>query len=147
MTFDPFNRILKKEYAFFCPKTFSRFILIGASNTLLAYIIFIVAYHFTSPYSLTYAPFISQGLSYALAMLWSYHWNRKWSFKVQNKHRYQFVFFVLSQIFFMITSSTSIHLLIQDIELSPTFSWVLTMGFVTILNYLALKMLVFKEAK
>ncbi|MDR0125615.1 MULTISPECIES: GtrA family protein [Bacillus] len=60
-------------------RTYAAFSIVGAGNTLIDLIFFILLTACFVP------PFLAQCLSYSAGMMNSYFWNRKWTFQVKKK--------------------------------------------------------------
>ena len=121
-----------------------RFVIIGISNTLLSYLVFICSYH--SIIKLEHAALIAQILAYCSGIIWSYYWNSRWTFANPNvNHSNTFIRFVLSQIIFAVLSAISIGLLVDQLKFHATLSWICVMGLLTAANFLISKMWVFRE--
>ncbi|KEP25922.1 GtrA family protein [Bacillus zhangzhouensis] len=60
-------------------RTYAAFSIVGASNTLIDFMIFFLLTACFVPY------FLAQCLSYSAGMMNSYFWNRKWTFQVKKK--------------------------------------------------------------
>lgn len=127
----------------FLDKRFLRFIIIGISNTILSYLLFISILTLCLHLQINFAVFIAQFTACTIALIWSYIWNRLWSFQSQKSKKIEFTKFIISQIFYMVLTAVALHLLIMNLNLNPTLSWVGVMGIATILNYLILRNLVF----
>ena len=116
-----------------------RFGVVGVSNTLIGYTVFRVA-HRVLPAA------VSQALSYLVGMLWSYYWNRRWTFKSQGNMASEAARFFSLQIGFLLLSSTLLGLLVDHLHQNPTLSWVGTAALCTILNFVASRFWAFKPA-
>jgi putative flippase GtrA len=116
-----------------------RFLVVGVSNTAMGAGIFWFAHR-----SLPAAP--SQFLSYTISTIWSYYWNRRWTFQSQGKVASEALRFFSVQSGFMLLSTTLLGLLV-DREHFPTLpSWAGTVALITVLNFLASRYWAFKKA-
>jgi putative flippase GtrA len=116
-----------------------RFGVVGVSNTLIGYTVFRLG--------LRVAPaFLAQGLSYFVGMLWSYYWNRRWTFKSQGDVAAEALRFFSLQIGFMLLSASLLGFLVDRLGLNPSLSWLGTAVLVTVLNFLASRFWAFKSA-
>ncbi|MFT4941507.1 MAG: putative flippase GtrA [Paraglaciecola sp.] len=121
-----------------------RFLIVGASNAIISYFIFISLFSF-----LLLNVISSQSLSYGGGLIWSYILNRTWTFGSENKSgitdKVVFFRFLISQLILLCASTLSIYFLIQHLRVNAAVSWLLVMSFITIINFLALKHCVFKS--
>jgi len=67
-----------------------RFGVVGVSNTALGFGVFWSAHHLMPAMG-------AQCLSYAVGMLWSYYWNRRWTFQSQGRVASEAMRFFTSQ--------------------------------------------------
>lgn len=118
----------------------SKFITIGISNTIISYIVFIVAYNsFFVGNS-----FFSQCISYSVGILWSFIWNKKWTFS-SKKHKWVlFLPFVILQIMLLFLSAYLLSIAEQKLDWNITLIWICVMTIITITNFIFLKILVFR---
>jgi putative flippase GtrA len=79
-------------------------------------------------------------------MLWSYYWNRRWTFKSQGNVAGEAARFFSLQLGFMFLSSALIGLLVDHLRLEPTLSWLGTMVLITVLNFVLSRFWAFKPA-
>ena len=79
-----------------------RFGLVGVSNTVLGYTVFRGAHRVA-------AAAVSQALSYLVGMLWSYYWNRRWTFKSQGNVASEAARFFSLQVGFLLLSAGCCH--------------------------------------
>ena len=77
-----------------------RFVIVGVSNTARLW-------HLRAANILMPA-FGAQRVSYAISMLWSYHWNRRWIFQSQDNVAGEASRFFTTQIAFMLLSSAAL---------------------------------------
>lgn len=119
----------------------SKFVIIGISNTIISYLVFIVAFKTF----LTGDAFASQSISYFSGILWSFYWNSKWTFSSDRKKSTLFISFILLQGALLFLSSFMMDQAIKYLEWNVTIIWILVMGFITIINFAFSKLLVFKS--
>jgi putative flippase GtrA len=117
--------------------TLLRFIVVGLSNTVISYLVFIGLHR------LLETAFLAQALAYAAGICWSYAWNSRWTFGQAAYSRAQFVRFVVTQLSLLAASSVLIGIAVDALRLHATASWVVVMALVTIVNYLVTKHWVF----
>lgn len=116
-----------------------RFGVVGVSNTLLGYSVFRGA-HRVLPAA------ASQALSYLVGMLWSYYWNRRWTFKSQDNVASEAARFFSLQVGFLLLSAALLGLLVDHLHQNPTLSWIGTSALCTVLNFVASRFWAFKPA-
>ena len=116
-----------------------RFGVVGVSNTVIGYSVFRLA-HRAAPAA------GAQVLSYLVGMLWSYYWNRRWTFRSQSKVTGEAARFFSLQIAFMLLSSASLGLLVDHLHQNPTLSWFAAMVVITVLNFVVSRFWAFKPA-
>lgn len=116
-----------------------RFGVVGVSNTVLGYTVFRGA-HRVLPAA------VSQALSYLVGMLWSYYWNRRWTFKSQGNVASEAARFFSLQVGFLLLSASLLGLLVDHLHENPTLSWVGTAALCTVLNFVASRLWAFKPA-
>ena len=66
---------------------FVKFGLIGVTNTLLGYGIYMLVIWILTPYSLSYDYFIGSVLGFIISVLWSFYWNNKLVFNQDSGKR------------------------------------------------------------
>lgn len=66
---------------------FIKFGVVGLSNTLLSYAIYLLTLLILSPLKLSWDYFVASVLSFVLSVLWSYFWNNRFVFKQDSKKR------------------------------------------------------------
>lgn len=115
-----------------------RFGLVGVSNTLISFAAFRVGLR-------ALPAFYAQGFSYTVGMLWSYYWNRRWTFKSQSNLAAEAARFFSLQIGFLVLSASLLGLAERE-HLNLSVSWLCTAVFVTVLNFVASRFWAFKPA-
>lgn len=88
----------------------------------------------------------AQGIAYTLGTVWSYYWNRRWTFQSQGKVASEASRFVSLQIAFMLLSSALLGLFVDHMHLPSTLCWIGVSAFVTVLNFVASRYWAFKPA-
>lgn len=124
-------------------KAFSRFVIIGCTNTLVSFMVFQISLFLLPPLPIRAA--VAQVICYIPGLIWSFYWNSKWTFKQHNTGISTFGRFVIIQLFFLTISSLFIGIGVDYMKLSPTLVWIIIMSFIIILNFLATKYFVFKN--
>jgi len=117
--------------------TLLRFVVVGLSNTLISYLIFILLH------GLLGVAFASQAVSYAVGILWSYAWNSRWTFEQASYSRTQFIKFILAQLSLLAASALLLGLAVDILQLHATASWIAIMALITLVNYVVTKKWVF----
>lgn len=120
-----------------------RFIVVGISNTLISYLVFAAFYFLV----FTNNAWVSQLFSYGSGIIWSFYWNRKWTFESHGNALTRFVFFILMQISMLLLSSYAIHILVDMFKHNPTLSWVGVMAVITVLNYMGSRYWIFRDGR
>lgn len=118
----------------------SKFILIGISNTVISYLAFITACNFLFHDSV----FISQCISYAAGMIWSFTLNSRWTFAGSQQSLKSFLSFITVQFTLLLTSALFIQALVTYFSLNKSLAWICVMAFITVINFVASKYIVFK---
>jgi putative flippase GtrA len=116
-----------------------RFGVVGVSNTALGFGVFWSAHHLMPAMG-------AQCLSYAVGMLWSYYWNRRWTFQSQGRVASEAFRFFTSQIGFMLLSSGLLGLFVDRMHFPSGPTWLATMVLITVLNFLVSRFWSFKKA-
>ncbi|MEI9950213.1 MAG: GtrA family protein [Pseudomonadota bacterium] len=114
-----------------------RFGVVGVSNTVIG---------FGSFWSLhrVLGAAAAQGIAYTLGTLWSYYWNRRWTFQSQGKVASEASRFFSLQIGFMLLSSLLLGLLVDHAHLPSWPCWVAVSALCTVLNFVASRYWAFK---
>ncbi len=115
-----------------------RFVIVGVSNTALGYGIFRAA-------NILMPAFGAQCVSYAISMLWSYYWNRRWTFQSQDNVASEASRFFTTQIAFMLLSSAALGYLVDRKHLPASLCWLGTVAIITVLNFLVSRYWSFKK--
>jgi putative flippase GtrA len=116
-----------------------RFGLVGVSNTALGFGLFWALHR-----ALRAAA--AQAIVYTLGTLWSYYWNRRWTFQSQGKVAGEASRFIGLQIAFMLLSSLLLALLVDRAHLPSWLCWFGVSGLITVLNFVASRYWAFKPA-
>ena len=116
-----------------------RFGVVGVTNTLIGFTVFRVT-HRALPAA------ASQGLSYLVGMLWSYYWNRRWTFKSQGNVAAEAARFFSLQVGFLLLSASMLGVLVDRLQQNPSLSWFGTAVVITVLNFVLSRFWAFKPA-
>ena len=126
-----------KYLLFFLTPSFIRFLIVGFSNFLISYILFIVML-FLLP-DLSFRASVAQLISYSGGVVWSFLLNRKWTFKSNVYLGTQAIRFFLLQFVLAVTSAILLSLTCDVMGYDPKIAWFGVMGIITILNYIMSK--------
>ncbi len=107
-----------------------RFGVVGVSNTLLGYSVFRGA-HRVLPAA------ASQALSYLVGMLWSYYWNRRWTFKSQDNVASEAPASSACKSASCCSAPPCSACSSITLHQNPTLSWIGTSALCTVLNFVA----------
>ena len=116
-----------------------RFGLVGLSNTAIGF------GAFWSLHRVLRAS-VAQGIAYTIGTLWSYYWNRRWTFQSQGKVAGEASRFFSLQIGFMLLSSVLLGLLVDRQHLPSWPCWLAVSALITVLNFVASRYWAFKPA-
>lgn len=118
-----------------------KFLTVGVTNTAISYLTFAIVYNLL----LTDAPFISQSISYGVGIVWSFVWNRNWTFSAADGGWSRFAPFFMVQTGLLILSASTMKLADQFIPVSLNIIWFFVMTAITALNFYLTKRCVFKS--
>lgn len=113
---------------------FARFLLVGCSNFVVSFLVFHLLILLSPRFDLSI--FIAQLLSYSAGTLWSFIWNRRFTFRSTASPYRQAVRFIVLQGSFALITAFSIDAAVVSLGLPPTAAWFLVMFVVTIANYM-----------
>lgn len=117
-----------------------RFGLVGVSNTAIGFGAFWGMHRALGAAT-------AQGIAYTLGTLWSYYWNRRWTFQSTGKVASEASRFFSLQIGFMLLSSLLLGLLVDRAHFPPWPCWVAVSVLITVLNFVASRYWAFKPAR
>lgn len=121
-----------------------RFLIVGLSNTLVSYLIFLGFLLLLSDIAIRAT--IAQLVGYTGGIFWSYFWNKKWTFNSTASNSPTIFFrFVTTQLLMALLSALCIGVLVDYFHYHPTLSWVCVMALITVLNYWVTKQWVFQQ--
>jgi putative flippase GtrA len=118
-----------------------RFLMVGASNTVVSYLVFLFGYHLWFVGNALFA----QPLSYGAGIVWSYFWNRNWTFQSSAGVGREFIRFIVVQIILLFLSTGLVHLVVDRLNINASVGWILVMAFITALNFFLTKTFVFRH--
>jgi putative flippase GtrA len=117
-----------------------KFLAVGISNTIISYIVFLVCYNAL----LAGGAFTSQTISYASGIVWSFFWNKRWTFVAANRSWSAFFPFLAVQILLLLLSSSALMMVSQTTDWNLNYVWILVMAIVTAINFIVSKKFVFR---
>ncbi len=119
-----------------------RFLLVGCSNFVVGYALFRLI--LAAPLRLTWKATAAQLVTYALVTFWSYHWNRRITFRSRAPVTGQALRFFLLQGFFAVTTSAAIGYGVDHRGFDATVVWFAVMAVATVANFVLCRRLVFR---
>jgi putative flippase GtrA len=122
--------------------SFLRFVLVGLSNFAVSFTVFRVLVAVSG--SFEYKATFSQVASYAAGTVWSFIWNRRFTFRSKGSIPGQATRFFVLQAVLALVSSGVIGLLVDGKGFPASLTWFVVMGFITVVNYLVSKKWVFR---
>jgi len=120
----------------------TRFIIVGISNIAIGYAVFAVALHLLGDFVLRGT--VAQIIAYCVGTVWSYYWNRRWTFRSDADVGGEASRFVVLQIGCAVISTGGVGVTVDALHLHPTLSWLAVVGVVSVINYVLSKRWVFK---
>src|SRR5690348_5910697 len=117
-----------------------KFIIIGASNTVISYTVFLVLYNAL----LAGDAFYSQCLSYAAGIIWSFIWNKRSTFSEKPRGWASFPPFLALQLMLLLISAFALDIAKGNLDWNITLIWVCVMAVSTAINFVIAKYLVFR---
>ena len=125
----------------FCGDRLIRFLVVGASNTVVSYLVFLLGYHYWFAGNALFA----QPLSYGVGIVWSYAWNRNWTFQSSAGVGGEFIRFIVVQTILLFLSTGLVHLVVDRCKINASIGWMLVMVLITALNFFLTKEFVFSS--
>ena len=121
---------------------FWRFILVGCSNFLVSFFVFRLL--LLTPVTFAAKATVSQLVSYAAGMLWSFVLNRRLTLKSSDAALPQMTRFLGLQVVLALISAALIGVCVDVLALPAARSWLAVMTVITVVNFLISKSWVFK---
>lgn len=123
---------------------FVRFVLVGASNTIVSFCVFEALVHLLrhAAFGITLAQFVG----YSAGIVWSFVWNSRFTFHSRAPVVTRGVRFLVVQLSMALASTAGIGVCAHVLRWAPTPSWFAVMVPVTIGNFLLSKHWVFLPA-
>lgn len=120
----------------------ARFVVVGGSNALVSFSVFTAALAVLP--RLAGSAGVAQAVSYAAGILWSFTWNRGWTFADRPATAGAFGRFLALQLALLAASAAAVGLGTALLPAAaPQLVWLLVMIVVTVVNYVAQNRLVF----
>jgi putative flippase GtrA len=148
-------------------KQFSKFLVVGGSNFFISFAVFFLLYNYWKLSSIFYELLgpAGQGIEnfvlqlgavsldatlanffgYTAGIINSFIWNKLWTFRAKHQTASQFVRFLLLNITCLIFSSFCLFVFTDYLNLAYIIVWFVTLGFITVINFVSSKYWVFKE--
>lgn len=117
-----------------------KFVIVGVSNTIISYIVFFTLYHTL----LVGDAVSSQSLSYAAGILWSFTWNKRWTFSEHPNRRAFLAPFLILQLMLLAISALALDIAKENLDWNINLIWVCIMAVSTAINFALSKYVVFK---
>lgn len=121
----------------------SRFLVVGVSNLVLSYGVFAGALHLLGDFALRGT--VAQMAAYCVGTVWSYYWNRRWTFRSDSPVGGEATRFIVLQIGCAILSTGLVGLAVDALRLHASLSWLVIVAFIAVINYALSKYWVFNR--
>ena len=120
----------------------TRFFIVGASNTLLVYLLYVALIKLGLDYKLALF------FDYLVGILFGYFFNRYWTFS-GNKHRFSFIKYIVLYIVVFLLNFLVLILSVDFLLLDPIYSQFFIIGIISLFSFAVQKTWVFsiKEEK
>jgi putative flippase GtrA len=119
-------------------KQISRFLIVGSGSTIISYSTFFIALRFFEFHYL-----IANICGFIPGVIFNYYLNRRWSFNFQEKDRFfKYLILYLSS---LALTSILLWLFVESFKLLPEIANIVTIILVTLVNFLGVKFVVFRE--
>ena len=121
---------------------FIKFGIVGLSNTILSYVLYLLVLFILKPYNLFFDAYIASIVSFVLSVLWSFVWNNRFVFKSEKGERNIFKALIKTYISYGFTgfllANALLYLWINVLkipkEVAPLISLIITVPTNFILN-------------
>jgi putative flippase GtrA len=121
-------------------RQFVKFGLVGLSSTVIDWGIYLILTRFLGVFYL-----MAKILSFSIAVINSYIWNRRWTFRSNDPAKLrQFIKFLTISLVGLVLNSLIMYLAVEHLKLADIYGLVLATAIVTIWNFLANKFYTFK---
>ena len=124
-------------------RQFIKFGLVGASSTIIDWGIYLVLTRFLGIYYI-----MAKILSFSIAVINSYIWNRRWTFRSNNPQKLrEFIKFLIIAFVGVVLNSMIMYIVVDFVHLGDLYGLVFASGIVMFWNFLANKYYTFKESQ
>jgi putative flippase GtrA len=121
-------------------KQFSTYLLIGLTSTSLNYLIFFCFLYLFNVYYL-----ISSGLGIISGITISYFFNKKYTFGSEERVKKSLPKYIFSNLFVLFFNLFTLKIFVEYLLISALISNIFSLSLGTILNFLLMKVFVFKD--
>lgn len=125
--------------------SYARFICVGTSNAIIGFATFKLFLHVLPDFGPRTA--FSQGMAYATGIVWSFFWNRIWTFRSDGRVYSEGIRFLAVQMAMLLLSSFYMWIAVDRFGGPVNVNWLGVMFLVTILNFSLLRVWVFKSRR
>jgi len=148
-------------------KQFVKFLLVGCTNFGISFTVFHLSYKYWKLGGLlfggaenaqnlnivifggmavtSFEAAVANVAGYVCGIINSFILNKLWTFKVHHETTRQLNRFLILNTFCLILSTTTIFVIVDILGAPHIITWIITMGFITILNFIGSKHWVFKK--
>lgn len=134
------SALSRKTAATFLSRLFSKFIVVGSLSTILNYGLFFLCYQ---KFGVSYVPAAATG--YITGVLFGFALNKCWTFRSKSKrHLRDVAAYSLVYAVSLVVGLGVLRGLVHGLGMEPLVANLLTIGVTTIMNFLGIKLFVFK---
>ncbi|MBM2820660.1 MAG: hypothetical protein HW405_420 [Candidatus Berkelbacteria bacterium] len=124
-------------------RQFVKFALVGVSSTAIDWGIYLILTRFIGVYYL-----MAKVLSFAISMINSYIWNRRWTFKSNDPAKLrEFIKFLTIALVGVVLNTFIMYMIVDLVHLGDLYGLVFASAIVMFWNFLANKFYTFKESQ
>ena len=124
-------------------RQFIKFAIVGFSSTIIDWGIYLILTRFLGIYYL-----MAKILSFSIAMINSYIWNRRWTFKSNDPQKLrEFIKFLIIALVGVVLNTLIMYVAVDFIYLNDLYGLVFASGIVMFWNFGANKFYTFKESQ
>jgi len=125
-------------------KQFIKFGIVGLSNTTISYLIMVSCLFALSPLHYRYDYFIANIIAFIISVIWSFYWNQRFVFRVENENRNviikrlvkTYIAYFMSGI---IVANYALWFFIEICDVNKYFAPILTLLITVPMNFLVIK--------
>jgi len=122
-------------------RQFIKFGLVGVSSTVIDWGIYLILTRFAGIYYL-----MAKILSFSFAVINSYVWNRRWTFRSNDPQKLrQFIKFLIIALVGVVLNTLIMYIVVDYIHLNDLYGLVISSAIVMFWNFLANKFYTFRE--